>query len=72
MTLRVVGVCRACRQTSALLLLDDHRCPECRARGRQEERLPPPLVILGLWILGMSVGFTLLMVFVPFMFLVIL
>ena len=72
MTVRVVGLCRACRQPSALLLLDDHRCPRCRATGRQEERLPHPLCILGIWILGMSIGLTLLMVSVLWMLSVIL
>ena len=72
MTLRVHGICRACRQMSALLLLDDHRCPECRATGRQELPLLPLLAILGLWILGIGVGLPLLMALVLFMLSVLL
>lgn len=70
MTLRVVGVCRACRQMSDLLLLDDHRCPQCRATGRQEERLRPvPVFIMQIRV---GVGLILLMLLVLWMLLVIL
>ena len=67
----ILGECRSCGCVSRFLLLDDHRCSQCRATSRQEEPLRPVLM-LPMKLLGVGVGLILLMLLVLWMLSVIL